>query len=436
MEDDEPSPFLVAAAKLSAIHTAAAAAGNPRAVLEERFVGKSHVLPVAFVDGCTALGVPIHPGALRAVFEALPFEADGLPRATLIDTILAAPISMDTPPAAAGSPATHATGAELSPPMPPAPAPAPAAPAAMAGLPPSGTSAWESMAPPDGNLSRVEQHQHWTRQSRPAPWATLDVSLAPMFEGETRRGAGALPSNRRPPSAAEAAAAALRAGKAPAGKPAASGGDRSSLDTRLGGDGKSTMDAILQARPASAPPPRRPLAPPPFALHEFVGALPATAASTTEGHHGKEDDVQHSSAAGGSFAMGAAPPPLPPPPPRAPLAAPYATLSSAEVRHLEELDERERRWRPSSASLGPTLWQPGGGGATVTGSRVVQMALAEGAREEAAGRAREEARDYLGVVPRTAQWVDGAAIRPDSRRGGGSCRPRTANGQISQISFG
>ena len=389
--------FLTAAVKLSALHTAAFAQspGDPITALEKAFgSGGGHVSPADFVMGCTALSVVINQMELHAVLEALLLEDRGLPRRHLLDTILAAPVMEEEEEPMPTSPIPSVCEPPPVAPRAPAPAPLPVPAGAL------GSNAW--MAAPEAprsGLSREQQHQHWTRQSRPAPWATMDMGQAPMFDRSRVRPPDAPPAtpNLRQPSAAELAVAAHLAGKGAAGKPALA---------KASVEGESTHDSLMQVWPLiTAPSPRRPPPPPPpYALD------------------GLDRDVE----------LPEAPVPLLPRPTLPTLATPYATLSKAEVLNLEDVDAREQRWRPSSHAIGPTLWSPRGGGAAIEGGRVVPMPVPATEHEEPAGRQAETPRD-LGVVPRTT-WMD--ATKPTRGLGAGSCRPKTANGAISQISFG
>lgn len=440
MADQEArlSAFITAASKLSALHTAVAqqrGALSEKDFVESLFPGsedrwikgvrvRGYVLPADFVNGCARLAVPINQIEVRCMLEALPFDANGIGRTELIAAILAAPTFEEEP-----HDEWHGYDREPPPAPPPVPAelpepPAVAPPAPKAELPAPPIGSWTVPEPPASGLSREQQFAHFTRQSRSAPWAVLDVSQAPMFSDESVRSAGARPSNRRPPSAAEAADAARRAGKGAAGRPAV--GVRSAHKFE---DGTlSTLDGMLQVRPATAPTPRRSPPPPPFALDEYTGpqqpaeplpprpTLPTLARVPLPPY----------------ATLGSVADRLPKSPRSAQKAAPYATLSPAELATLEDLDARERRWRPTSHAIGPLYWEPEGGGATIDGSRVVQKPPPEAMRGVAAGVPRHSERDLLGVVPRDVKWQDGALLRPNSARGRGSCH----SGQISQISFG
>ena len=440
MADQEArlSTFITAASKLSALHTAVAqqrGALSEKDFVESLFPGsedrwikgvrvRGYVLPADFVNGCARLAMPINQIEVRCMLEALPFDANGIGRTELIAAILAAPTFEEEP-----HDEWHGYDREPPPAPPPVPAelpepPAVAPPAPKAELPAPPIGSWTVPEPPASGLSREQQFAHYTRQSRSAPWAVLDVSQAPMFSDESVRSAGARPSNRRPPSAAEAADAARRAGKGAAGRPAV--GVRSAHKFE---DGTlSTLDGMLQVRPATAPTPRRSPPPPPFALDEYTGpqqpaeplpprpTLPTLARVPLPPY----------------ATLGSVADRLPKSPRSAQKAAPYATLSPAELATLEDLDARERRWRPTSHAIGPLYWEPEGGGATIDGSRVVQKPPPEAMRGVAAGVPRHSERDLLGVVPRDVKWQDGALLRPNSARGRGSCH----SGQISQISFG
>ena len=440
MADQEArlSTFITAASKLSALHTAVAqqrGALSEKDFVESLFPGsedrwikgvrvRGYVLPADFVNGCARLAMPINQIEVRCMLEALPFDAKGIGRTELIAAILAAPTFEEEP-----HDEWHGYDREPPPAPPPVPAelpepPAVAPPAPKAELPAPPIGSWTVPEPPASGLSREQQFAHFTRQSRSAPWAVLDVSQAPMFSDESVRSAGARPSNRRPPSAAEAADAARRAGKGAAGRPAV--GVRSAHKFE---DGTlSTLDGMLQVRPATAPTPRRSPPPPPFALDEYTGpqqpaeplpprpTLPTLARVPLPPY----------------ATLGSVADRLPKSPRSAQKAAPYATLSPAELATLEDLDARERRWRPTSHAIGPLYWEPEGGGATIDGSRVVQKPPPEAMRGVAAGVPRHSERDLLGVVPRDVKWQDGALLRPNSARGRGSCH----SGQISQISFG
>ena len=442
MADQEArlSTFITAASKLSALHTAVAqqrGALSEKDFVESLFPGsedrwvkggvrvRGYVLPADFVNGCARLAVPINQVEVRCMLEALPFNANGIGRTELIAAILEAPIFEEEQP----HDEWHGYDREPPPAPPPVPAelpepPAVAPPAPKAELPAPPIGSWTVPEPPASGLSREQQFAHYTRQSRSAPWAVLDVSQAPMFSDESVRSAGARPSNRRPPSAAEAADAARRTGKGAAGRPAV--GVRSAHKFE---DGTlSTLDGMLQVRPATAPTPRRSPPPPPFALDEYTGpqqpaeplpprpTLPTLARVPLPPY----------------ATLGSVADRLPKSPRSAQKAAPYATLSPAELATLEDLDARERRWRPTSHAIGPLYWEPEGGGATIDGSRVVQKPPPEAMRGVAAGVPRHSERDLLGVVPRDVKWQDGALLRPNSARGRGSCH----SGQISQISFG
>ena len=258
----------------------------------------------------------------------------------------------------------------------------------------------------------VSQERKWhVQQTKQAPYATLDVSLAPMFGAKAVRSADAAPINSvdRNFAAAAAAAAAIRDGKGAAGLASARG---KASDA-------SAQDALLHALPEPSSRPVTPrgvsLVTPPYGCDEFTGPLsmPPQQVPTP-----LIPEAPSSSSS----------PAIPPPPPAAALVPPYATLPQAEIWKLEAREAPLRMapdgyassWRPSSAAIGPTLWSP----------RAERPDVSTG---PAAGVALPKPRDMGSEPVPRGQWQPHAS-RPGSRRGEGTYRPKTAG--ISNIEFG
>ena len=89
--------------------------------------------------------------------------------------------------------------------------------------------------------------------------------------------------------------------------------------------------------------------------------------------------------------------------------APYATLSVEQQLMERRMAERER--------LGPTLWRP---------------ATAAGAADAPAAGLVREVGEADGPIARDMSWANAGGMRPTSRRGAGSARPKTS----SQFTFG
>lgn len=273
-----------------------------------------------------------------------------------------------------------------APPASAAPSPPPAAPPSAAG--------WE-VAPSDPSdaLSFPEKRQHYVRQNRAAPFATLPVSVSSQF-GERTRPAGAAPlawvdgrTNGEFTGSTVAAAAAVAARAA--GKGAAGLGSASTPREAVE---QSARAALLFPPNVESPKqsPRRTYHPP-FALHHADGPLdsfPQPSPPPT---------------AGGSRRR----PPTEAPP------APFATLSDEQLSRLARVDERSK--------LGPTLWRP-----QSAPGQAAPAVRPEDAPPAGLLRTFGEAGGGAWPVPKQMTWMDPGAARPFSSRGAGSARPRSS----------
>ena len=327
--------------------------------------------------------------------------------------------------------------APAPPPVPEAPAPASASEQPAAG---AGSSArfmpwetpWEAPEPPAPGLSRAEQRQHFVRQARAAPWAIMPLSVAPQFEGERVRPAGAPAlawadgrTARESSSAghftgattaAEAAIAARQAGKGAAGRGSADQTAQQLVE-------QSARAALLcppNTKNATAQPWMRSS---PWALHDAVSGL-----QQSPGKAPGKAAAAAAAAAAASPTMGTAEAPRYQRrvPPNVAPSAPFATWSEEQLGALHRADESAR----TSNKLGPTLWRP----STAPGA----AGSTEPPRPEdpPAGLVAQygEAGGGAWPVPKDMTWMNtSGAARPVSRRGGGAARPHT---NASTFSFG
>ena len=367
--------------------------------------------PSKLVEGCIEAGCPITGLELRGLLTML---WDGIGELeigsdALVKAVLEAPSPPSvTPPTVqlddaevlvvdVADPAPQAEGAAAS-------EPPPSVPASMV-PPPTSAPVWESFEPAASTLPKRQQHEHYTRQAQQAPYATMPVAIAPMFGPEHVRapedGNEAIYFDPRMSSAGRAAFLAHRARKGAAGKPSLGGVAPAAGASHLGSDASSrpstghrgeagsVQEALLMApREKPSTPAPRPPQTPPFALDFAEGPLESLPAPPP---------VKSLSAMAAAAAVGAGQ-----------RRAPYATLPAEQEMLERRMAERER--------LGPTLWRPSGGA---------------DADAKPAGLVREMG-EAEGPVARDMSWVNAGGMRPSSRRGAGSARPKSA----SQFTFG
>jgi hypothetical protein len=305
---------------------------------------------------------------------------------------------------------------------PPAPAPARVPPpdeyAAAAAA-----AAWTSPDPPAEGLTRTEQRQHYVRQGRAAPFATMPVTVTSQF-GERVRPAGAAAlawvdgrTSREPGStgfftgttvAAEAAVAARRAGKGAAGLGA------SDLTAQQLSE-QSARAALLFApnqRPATA---QAWVRSSPFAMHEDISGLQSPGAAKPS----SSAEARTVEAAARHYSRRVPPTEAPP--------APFATWSEQQLGALHRADGHAPT---ASGKLGPTLWRPSSAPG-FAGSTAPPLPT-----DRAAGLVAQygEAGGGAWPVPKEMTWMNtSGAARPVSRKGGGEARP---NPNASTFSLG
>lgn len=396
------------------------------------------ISPLQLADCFDQANCALFPQELRGLMTMLA-DWSGHDIRVPVDRFRAAVMEAPAPPPAVDEPMMtledyEEEAAAAPPPAAEDPASAPASEEPAAG---AGSSArfmpwetpWESPEPPAPGLSRAEQRQHFVRQARAAPWATMPLSVAPQFEGECVRPAGAPAlawadgrTARESSSAghftgattaAEAAVAARQAGKGAAGRGSADQTAQQIVE-------QSARAALLcppNTKNATAQPWMRSA---PWALHDAVSGL-----QQSPGAPGKPGKQAAAAATPTARTVEAPRYQRRVPPNEAPH-APFATWSEEQLGALHRADESTRM----SNKLGPTLWRPstapGASGSTDAPRPDDPPAGLVAQYGEAGGGAWP--------VPKDMTWMNtSGAARPVSRRGGGAARPHT---NASTFSFG
>ena len=304
-----------------------------------------------------------------------------------------------------------------------APEPAPAPPVDEYAAAVAAAACVAPEPPPDG-LTRTQQRQHYVRQGRAAPFATMPVTVASQF-GERVRPAGMPPlawadgrTSREPGSsgiftgatvAAEAAVSARRAGRGAAGLGSSDWTPQQLMD-------QSARAALLFAPNQKSTAAQTWVRSSPFAMDELTSGPQSPGQKPKADLPGSAD--AHTAEAPRHYSRRV-------PPTQAP-SAPFATWSEEQLGALNRVDDFSR----ASSKLGPTLWRPtsarGHAGPTDPPLPTDRPAGLVAQYGEAGGGAWP--------VPKEMNWMNtSGAARPVSRRGGGASRPNT---NASTFSFG